>query len=77
MACAIIERSSSPGTPQFRLFYVAGNGNLTLNDLTLAGGQAYQGGAVYNRGIVELNDSTVRANAADLQGGGLYNEFVR
>jgi hypothetical protein len=46
---AVIQRDSTAGTPNFRLFYVSGGfdglaaGNLTLEDLTLQGGVA-QGG---------------------------------
>src|SRR5262249_21784912 len=46
----IIQRSTAPGTPNFRLFYVSGGmdgelplGKLTLNNLTLTGGFAKGG----------------------------------
>ena len=66
-----IEINASPTTTleaQFvdRVFEVQGNGNLTLNGLHLVGGLASQGGAIYNRGSLTLNDSTVEGTAGEL-----------
>jgi len=61
-----IERSTSSGTPAFRLFDVASGGSLTLQNLTLQGGLALGsgvsavGGAIYNQGALVLNGVTVK-----------------
>lgn len=78
-----IERSSVANTPNFRLFSVLTNGKLTLNQVTLKGGNpgADQiGGAIDLRGISDqgdkptltLNASTVTGNSAG-GGGGIGN----
>ncbi len=60
---AIIERGS--GAPAFRLFHVAANGSLTLEDLTVSGGNASgaapgdDGGAIYNRGTLILTKGSI------------------
>jgi hypothetical protein len=65
-----IERSTAAGTPDFRLFDVAGGGSLTLNSLTLQNGLAFgsgsaaEGGAVFNQGTLVLNGVTVQNNSA-------------
>jgi hypothetical protein len=74
---ATIERSSAGGTPQFRLFFVHPSGNLTLNELTLAGGfvrgadggseSGANGGAILSSGTLTLTRVTLRDNEA---GGG-------
>ncbi len=79
-----IERSGS--VSGLRLFYVATGGSLTLEDLTLSGGlaQGYAGGsgeggggggaglggAVFNRGTLVLQASTLSGNQAIGGGGG-------
>ena len=65
----------------FRLLHVWPNGNLTINGLTLKGGNnPYTtprfrggGGLLNNGGILTLNDSTVSGNTATNSGGGLLN----
>jgi hypothetical protein len=70
-----IARSTAAGTPAFRLLDVAPGASLTLQNLTLEGGLASgagvsaEGGAVYNRGTLNLNGVTVQDNEA-LGGGG-------
>jgi hypothetical protein len=65
-----IERSTAAGTPAFRLFDVASGAALTLENLTLQGGQAYgsgvsaAGGAIYSQGRLTLNGVTVQGNTA-------------
>jgi hypothetical protein len=79
---AVIERSKELGTPAFRLFFVgggqsgAGDGTLTLRDLTLANGLAQggdsglgggglgAGGAIFSQGSVVLDSVTVTNNHA-------------
>src|SRR5262249_41814723 len=66
-----IERSTASGTAAFRLFDVARGGSLTLQNLTLQHGLAFgsgsssEGGAIYNRGTLDLNGVTVQANRAE------------
>ena len=68
----IVERAA--GAPFFRLFHVAATGTLTLDGLTLAGGNIVgEGGGLLNRGRVVLMHSTLTDNAGDY-GGGLSNE---
>src|SRR5208337_2972325 len=61
-----IARSSAPGTPDFRIFYISAAGNLTLQNLTVSGGQAtYHGGGIYNDGgAVTLTNDTLANNSA-------------
>lgn len=71
----IIERDAS--ALEFRFFSISG-GSLTLNDLTLTGGEitSSNGGAISNigAGIVRLNRTTLIGNASPTKdGGGLYN----
>jgi hypothetical protein len=71
-----IERSTAAGTPDFRLFNVAGKtGSLTLENLTLQNGQAGgYGGAVYNQGTLVLSQVTVESNTAlSAAGGGIWS----
>jgi len=64
----IIQRD--PAAPDFRLFDVASAGSLTLENLTLQNGRAVgsgsssEGGAIYNRGTLDLNGVTVQDNLA-------------
>ncbi|MEC4983364.1 MAG: Calx-beta domain-containing protein [Oscillatoria sp. PMC 1068.18] len=71
----------------FRFFYIDG-GNLTLEDITLTGGEASaasgtgtpvandDGGAIYNRpdGTVTINNSTLSNNTAADDGGAILNQ---
>jgi hypothetical protein len=65
----VIQRD--PAAPAFRLFDVAGQGALTLANLTLQNGLAFgsgssaDGGAVYSQGSLVLNHVTVRDNRAE------------
>jgi uncharacterized repeat protein (TIGR02543 family) len=65
---------------RFRIFYVSGLGQLTLNDLTLQNGCANvsglygAGGAIFNRGTLTLNNVTVSNNEAFRSGGGIHND---
>ena len=63
----MIERTA--GAPFFRLFHVAATGSLTLDGLTLAGGNiAGEGGGLLNRGSVVLMQA--RNSAGGIFGGG-------
>ncbi len=70
---ATLERSTSPGTPRFRLLR-ASAGNVIVNGLTLRGGDQTTGGGVgggmyASSASVTLNDVTIEDNRADLGGG--------
>ncbi len=71
---------------RFRLFFIDMGGDLTLQDLTLSGGYAYNpldpgdfwtnsGGAIYNLGTLTLSHTVVRGNSAHNigEGGGIMN----
>jgi hypothetical protein len=75
---SVIERT---GKDEFRLLAVASSGDLTLNDVTLRGGDSgyYYGGAIFvEGGSLALNDSTLTGNTADGGGAlhGLQAEIV-
>ncbi|HEX2907336.1 MAG TPA: choice-of-anchor Q domain-containing protein [Phototrophicaceae bacterium] len=82
---ATIERSTAPGTPDFRIFYIYG-GNLTLNDVIVRNGHLeqipysssnnYYGGGLLNRnGNVLVNRSTFTGNWA-VYGGAIASESM-
>ena len=62
------------GTPGFRIFHVAAEGELVLERLTVRGGdKVAAGGGIYNAGgRVGVFYSTISGNYAD-KGGGIYN----
>ncbi|MEO9221898.1 MAG: Ig-like domain-containing protein [Mycobacteriaceae bacterium] len=64
---AAIIRSTTSGTPHFRVFDVASSGALTLNGLTLSNGIADDGsnggGAVFNHGTLAVNGGTFTGNS--------------
>ncbi len=76
-----ISRAVSAST-RFRIFHVAPGGILTLNNLTVQGGQVDDnvagiseedlGGAIYNEGTLIINQGSVFMNKA-LAGGGILN----
>ena len=64
-----IARSS---TVPFRVFEVdVPNGNLTLQGLTITGGNSTNGGAIANLSVLTLNHTDVTGNTADGGGGGI------
>ncbi len=72
-----VERDRADKTPQFRIFWVAGDGRLTLQNLTVSNGSIdletdSGGGGIVNVGILTLTDSTVSNNEAGF-GGGIAN----
>lgn len=92
---AAISRDST--APQFRIFQVNTGATLTLNDLTLRGGDpganthrdAYDGGAIHNKGTCILDHTTVDGNHAGNgkgsisdylglggHGGGIFNDGI-
>ena len=79
---ATIERSSNPNTPKFRVVDVFGGGDLTLDAVTIKGGEASDnttgirgwGGGILNNNNskLTLRNSTVTDNRAS-EGGGIVN----
>lgn len=66
----------------FRIFHVAATGNLTLNGLTISDGLAVfdgvdfdsnDGGGIFNRGTLTINNCTISDNEADNNSGGIQN----
>ncbi len=74
---ATIQRDPSfacpdPSNPEFRIFHVAGSGDLTLNDVTVSNGCAgteSDGGGIYNAGTLNIGGSTLSGNTANFGGG--------
>lgn len=82
---ATIQRSMAAGTPSFRIFHVSNVGALTLNDLTVANGLAFNpatgetannaGGGIYNDNRLSLYGVVIEGNHAKW-GGGIYNTIA-
>ncbi|OEV28696.1 hypothetical protein AN219_20125 [Streptomyces nanshensis] len=75
----IIQRAPN-ATGAFRIFHVTQTGNLSLDSLTVRGGDASGngfaaagGGLLNDRGRLTLTDSTVRNNRSEFLGGGIWN----
>jgi hypothetical protein len=71
-----IVRSTSGGTPDFRMFQVNANGSLTLQNVTISNSSATQvslGGGIHNSGVVLLTNGTLSNNNAINNGGGIFN----
>lgn len=69
-----IERAAAVN--QFRILAVNAGGELTLNQLTITGGHAAEGGGgilVNTGGVLTVNHSVVHRNIADVLGGGIAN----
>jgi IPTL-CTERM motif len=59
---------------KFRIFFNTGEGNLTLNNLTLKNGcSSSAGGAIFNHGILDIDDSIISNNEAASSGGAIHN----
>ncbi|WP_181764490.1 right-handed parallel beta-helix repeat-containing protein [Streptomyces albidus (ex Kaewkla and Franco 2022)] len=69
-------RRASNATADFRILHVVSGGSLTLNSLTVSGGNpanGSDGGGIANEnGTLNLHRTTIRGNQAEM-GGGLYN----
>jgi len=71
---ATIERSSAPGTPDFRILLIL-QGDVVLQDVTIRGGSlpAFPGGGIAaNNGTLRIRQSTIAENHAS-DGGGIYS----
>jgi hypothetical protein len=65
------------GVGTARLFYIPGAVSLSLSNLTLTGGSADQGGAIYNAGQLTIANSTLYDNTAPGGvAGAIYNDGV-
>jgi hypothetical protein len=72
-------RRSPSATQNFRIFHVVSGGNLTLNSLTISGGNLTNlngGGALNEQGTLNLNRSVIKRNHASM-GGGLTSDGGR
>lgn len=71
--------SADSSAAPMRLFRIAPGGRLTLRNLTVSGGSAHLGGAIYNEGTLILDGATLSGNTAIAtdtaggQGGAIYN----
>src|SRR5688572_22912477 len=70
-----IQRSSDPGTPDFRILRVQ-TASLSLSGLTMNNGRADYGGGLFNdySSVVLMHDVILSGNSATGAGGGLYND---
>ena len=62
--------SVASGSTGVRLFHVGQDGDLTLRNITLRGGNASQGPAVHSQGKLTMEDCVVRDNTASANEGG-------
>ncbi|MEI7578426.1 MAG: choice-of-anchor Q domain-containing protein [bacterium] len=60
--------------PVYRILKVESGAVVTLSGLTLMGGRADIGAAIENFSFLEINNSIIANNIADVYGGGIYNE---
>ncbi len=67
----IIDRGLSSGRI---IINVMGSTALTLNDLTLTRGRGSDGGAVYNRGMLTVNNCIFSGNSTNADGGAICND---
>ncbi len=57
-----------------RVFHIFGAGDVTIDGVTIAGGDPIaQGGGIRNAGLLTLVESSVSGNQAGLQGGGIFS----
>lgn len=81
---ATVRRSTLSQKAAIRLFHVSQGGELVLNDIRLYDGLGVEppdttlplrnhGGAIFNNGVLTVNNSDFDYNRARRQGGGIYN----
>lgn len=56
-----------------RVFHVFPGATLTLENLTIRGGEAFDGGGIFNEGTLILRNVNIIDNEAFNQGGGIFN----
>ena len=59
---------------QSRVFLVQPNADANFSGITITGGSEEDGGAIYNRGSLAIDDATIKENSVSNLGGGIYNE---
>ena len=75
----LIIRGASAGTTIIdaalidRVFHVFPGASLTLENLTIKNGYAFDGGGIFNEGTLILTNVNVQCHTAANQGGGIYN----
>ncbi|MGH9381477.1 MAG: choice-of-anchor Q domain-containing protein [Thermoanaerobaculia bacterium] len=67
---ATVERASDGDTPEFRLFHVGDNGELTVEDLTLLNGQVSSGAGIASVATLTVLRSVLSGNS----GSGIWND---
>ena len=81
---ATVRRSTLSQKAAIRLFHISQGGELVLNDIRLYDGMGMEppdvtitirnsGGAIFNNGVLTVNNSILDYNRAKLKGGGIYN----
>jgi len=81
---ATVRRSTTAQKAAIRLFHVSQNGELTLNNIRLYDGLGVEppdttlplrnhGGAIFNAGVLTVNNGDFDYNRARRSGGGIYN----
>ncbi len=64
------------GADTFRVFYVDNTGDFTINETTIQDGYTSgSGGGIFNKGILEITNSTLSGNDAAIRGGAIYNSL--
>jgi CSLREA domain-containing protein len=64
------------GDDASRVFWINENINATISGLTIADGQAQDGGGIFNQGgILNMSNCTLSGNRATYDGGGISNRF--
>lgn len=56
------------GAGSYRVFYVSTTGDFTVNETTITGGKATDGGGISNRGVLTVTNSTITDNDAYCNG---------
>jgi hypothetical protein len=73
-----VARSAASGTPDFRIFTVNANAQVTISGLTISGGRSAFAGGIENFGMLMVTNSTISGNSASSTGGstggGIENE---
>jgi len=67
------DSNNNPGNFPGGAITNTGNGNLTVNSSTFSNNSGYQGGAIYNAAVLIANNSTFSGNAAQVEGGAIFN----
>jgi hypothetical protein len=74
-ASLTVARSGAAGTPDFGIFTVDTNVQVSMIGLALTGGLAidHNGGGIYSFGSMTITNCTIDHNSDDGDGGGIYN----